>query len=260
MARLIIWIYFCFSLYFSTDVIASDAHREQEFADSVQQAPIQGKIVRLGASERQFLAIYSEVIKADNNNAAIVLHDMGAYPDQKPVVYDIRTQLPLHHWATLSIQMPIRESYAEQSDYYSLFTEAEERILVGITYLRSQGVKNLVIIGYGLSALMASYTVNNNMTAANGLITLSLSVPEDLDSHVQTLTFIKNIALPFLDLYAELDLTRVVETANQRSLAGKDNPMYWQERLLGVDHSYQQNPELLVKRLYSWLNITFPLH
>jgi hypothetical protein len=49
----------------------------------------------------------------------------------------------------------------------------------------------------------------------------------------------------------------VLETAQLRRLAGKDNPVFWQQKMVGENHTYQQDYELLVKRVYGWLSTTF---
>jgi hypothetical protein len=51
-------------------------------------------------------------------------------------------------------------------------------------------------------------------------------------------------------------LPAVLDSARQRRMAGKDNPVYRQIRMDGEDHGYQQDYDLLVKRVYSWLTTT----
>lgn len=235
---------------------ATDLKREQEYASSLEQQPLLGKMIALQADGQPFLGLFLETEKNDRQNVAIILHDAGSYPNQQAVVYALRTQLPLHHWASLAVQMPIREREAEESDYYILFPEAHSRIQAALQYALQNGAKNIVLIGYGLGGLMASYSINLAAKGISGLATLSLPVPENALEEVQTLLFIKNIALPFLDVYAEFDLPTVINTAAARRLAGKENPVYRQIRVEGENHSFQQDPDQLVKRVYSWLNAT----
>jgi hypothetical protein len=238
-------------------VTASDNKREQDYAAMLEQQPLLGKIVWFETAGQRVLGLYTEAEKTDNTNAVIILHDMGAYPDQKLVVFELRTQLPLHNWTSLALQMPLRETSASEEDYYSLFPEAEARIANAVDYLHTHGVKNIVLVGYGLGALMATYTVSKKPSAFAGLITISLPVPAATASEVQAENFIKTISLPFLDLYAEFDLPTVLDTVRLRRMAGKDNPVFWQQQLDNENHTYQQDHERLVKRVYSWLGTTF---
>jgi hypothetical protein len=65
---------------------------------------------------------------------------------------------------------------------------------------------------------------------------------------------IKGLSLPFLDLYAEFDLTEVTDSARDRRLLSQENPMYRQVRLEGENHAYRADPGLVGKRIYSWLS------
>ncbi|MGZ4958052.1 MAG: DUF3530 family protein [Methylomonas sp.] len=235
---------------------ASDTRREQDYAAELQRNPVAGKIVWLQADGRNFLSLYMEAEKSGNANAAIILHDIGEFPDQKPLIHALRTLLPEHHWATLALQMPLREAGAAEADYYLLFAEARGRIEAAVDYLKKNGAKNIAIVGHGLGALMASYAVSGKPDNIAALAAISLAVPEIATAQVQTQSFIKNIALPFLDIYAEFDLPAVADTARLRRMAGKDNPAYRQVQMDGENHAYQQDHERLFKRVYSWLSST----
>ncbi len=238
-------------------VQASDNLREQNYAASIEHNPLIGKIVWLNAGEQKFLSLFTEAEKSKNQNAVIILHEAGEYPDQKPLVHWLRILLPQHNWATLALQMPLRENASSAADYYPLFTEAQNRIKAAIEYLKANGAVNIALIGYGLGALMATNAVNDHPDNIGAIATVSLSVPVTDNPQLQTLAFIKNIGLPFLDVYAEFDLAEVVDSARQRRMAGKDNPVYRQVRLIGENHAIQEDHEQLIKLLYSWLDTSF---
>ncbi|MDD1620306.1 MAG: alpha/beta hydrolase family protein [Methylococcaceae bacterium] len=235
---------------------ASDAKREQDYAAYIRQNPTVGKAVWLQADGRSFLGLFTEAEKADNANAAIILHDLGEYPDQKPLIHALRTVLPQHNWTTLALQMPLREQGASEADYYPLFAEVSTRLEAAIDHLQKNGAKNIVIIGYGLGALMAAYVISEKPDNIQALAAISLAVPETTAAQAQTQAFIKSIALPLLDIYAEFDLSEVADTARLRRMAGKENPVYLQVQMNGENHAYQQDHERLVKRVYSWLSST----
>lgn len=237
-------------------VHASDELRELEFADNLRQQPVVGKIIQLQAASKPFLAIFTDAEKTDNSNVVILLHEMGESPDQKPLTHRLRTALPLHNWATLALQLPLREAGAGVDEYYPLFDEARGRIDAAVEYLLKNGAKKIAVMGYGLGASMAAYALNDKAENISALVLISLSTAETSAPQGQSYSFIRNIGLPLLDVYAEFDLPAVVDTARQRRMLGKDNPGYRQVRMDGEDHSYQQDCELLVKRVYSWLTTT----
>ena len=235
---------------------AGDQNREQEYAAELLKQPLTGKNVWLEAAGQRFICLYTESEKTDNAQAAIILHDMGDYPDQKPVVHELRIRLPQHNWTTLALQLPLRENSAAEADYYGLFAESQQRIRAAVAYLQNNGAKNIALIGYGLGALLAVYAVNENPEDLVAVAAISLPVPENAAPQAQSLLFLKNIALPLLDIYAEFDLPPVLNTAQQRRLAAKGNPVFWQVRMQSENHAYQQDYERLVKRVYSWLSAT----
>jgi alpha/beta superfamily hydrolase len=236
---------------------AGNSKREQEYADILNNTLKMGKIVWLQAQGRKFLSIYTETVQINNRGTAIILHDRTGYPDQQYLIHGLRTVLPQHNWATLSLQMPVREMGASESEHYVLFEEAKARIEAAVAYLRQDEVKNIVMIGYGLGAMMGLYTASENNNDFNGIVAISLAVPETGHKLAQTLSFINNIQLPFLDIYAELDLPEVVDSARKRKLAAKENSDFRQVKIAGADHLFQHNHSLIVKRVYSWLRRTF---
>jgi hypothetical protein len=240
----------------STLVFATDSRREQDYATDIQQQLSMGQAIWLKSAGKTYLALYTEAEKTDNSQVAIILHEMGEHPDAKPLIHRLRTTLPVHNWATLAVQMPVRESGAQAEDYYPLFDEARERIDAAVEHLLKNGAKHIAIVGYGMGALMAAYRLADKPNDVMALVSISLPVPQATAVQAQSLDLIKKVQLPFLDVYAEFDLPAVLDSARQRRMAGKDNPVYRQIRMDGEDHGYQQDYDLLVKRVYSWLTTT----
>jgi len=232
---------------------AGDSIREFDYATELQQSlPIE-QTIWLTAVDHKFLALFLDAEKTDNANAALILHDLGQHPDSKQLVHSLRTELPQHGFASLSLQMPLREIGAAAEEYYPLFDEANARIQAGLAYLRERGAKNIAIVGYGLGANMAAYSLNASAKGVSALTAISISLPGSTRPELNVPEFLQRFALPFLDIYAEFDLPAVVYTARQRRVLARENPVYWQIRLDGFDHSYKQDPLLLVKRVISWL-------
>ena len=250
--QLLIGVVFCI---LPSEVWASDQRREQEYAASFEKNNPVGQIIWLNAEQQRFLGLFTQAEKTDNTNAVIVLHDSGEQPDQLPLIHGLRVVLSQHNWSTLAIQCPLHEIGADTEDYYDLFDEARDRIQAAVTYLRDNGAKNIALIGYGSGAEMAAYTLSLDPNALLALVVISLPLPASNLQQAQIGTFIPKIALPFLDLYAEFDLPDVVNTARQRRMLAKDNPVYRQIMINGETHAYQQDPAIVIKRVYSWLDL-----
>ena len=250
--RFLIWAVF---LILPSEIWAGDQQRELQYAASLEKNNPVGQIVWLNSEQEPFLGLFTQAERTDNTNAVIVLHDRGEYPDQLPLIHGLRTVISQHNWSTLAIQLPLREIGAGADDYYDLFDEARGRIQASVIYLRDNGAKNIALIGYGTGAEMAAYTLSLEPDALLALVAISLPLPSSSVPPAQIATFIPNIALPFLDLYAEFDLPDVVDTARQRRMLGKDNPVYRQVKMYGQNHAYQQDPALVIKRVYSWLDL-----
>ncbi|MGZ8192658.1 MAG: DUF3530 family protein [Methylobacter sp.] len=239
---------------FNSMCLASDEKREAEFADDIRKTLVIGRMVQLESEGKKFLGLYTETEKTAPKGVVIILHDLGGHPDQQQLIYALRVFLPEHDWATLALQMPLREIGADKNEYYALFPEALARIQAGINYAKESGAENIVLIGYGLGGLMAVYTQSEQAADIKALVTISLPVPDADVKTAQTLEFIKRIKIPMLDIYGALDIADVVESARDRRLAAKENPGYRQIIINDEGHRYLHDEGLVVKRIYSWLS------
>jgi len=247
------WLVFSLMCGLALNVQASDQIRELEYAQDLASKVSTGRLLWLAAKPHDFLTLWTEAEKTDNTNAAILLHDMGQHPDQAPLIQGLRTVLPQHGWATLSLQMPLREREASALDYYGLFDEAQARIHAAVEFLRQQGAQNIALVGYGMGAAMACYSLSQKSAGIFGWVAISLPWPDSSLPQAQVGDWMQQIALPFLDLYAEFDLPAVVDKARQRRMLAKDNPVYRQVMINGETHGFDHDPDLVIKRVYSWL-------
>ena len=238
---------------------ASNELREMEYAEEIQASSLMGQVIWLDTKSRKFLGLYTETEEKENLGTAILLHPMDGHPDQKKIINPLRTYLPQHKWATLSIQMPVLGVAAKDDEYYALFDDAKNRIQSAVDYLDAAKVNNIVLIGYGLGGTMAVYYISENLaeTKVKAIATISLFVPKSKQANVQVVEFIKKINQPFLDIFAEFDSPEVKYTARQRRIAGKENPEFRQFEIKGEGHLFQHDEGLLVKRVYSWINRMF---
>ena len=246
--------FFLLFLWLANAAKASDRQRELDYAGAIEKNTPQAQVVWLEAEQKRFLALFTETEKTANAQAAIILHGQGEHPDKSPLIHGLRFELPSHQWATLAIQLPVLERGAAAVDYFSLFDQAQARILSAVKFLQEKGAKSIVLIGYDYGAAMAAYTLNNQPKGVLGWVSISLPVPDSSLPQVQIGHFMQKIALPMLDIYAEFDLPEVLQTARQRRMSAKDNPGYRQLQIDGEDHRYENDPALLIKRVYSWLS------
>lgn len=235
--------------------VASDEKREAEFATDIQKTLNVGHAVWLDANGKKFLGLYTDTPKNPRAGVIILLHDVGGHPNQQAIIKNLRAFFPEHHWATLSIQMPIREESAPVHDYYALFPEAKTRLTAALDFAKKEKAEKIVVMGYGLGGLMASYSLADAKSEdVEALVTISLPVPETNEHTAQTLSFISKITLPMLDIYGALDMPEVARSARERQVAGKINADYRQVKLDNEGHLYLHDDGLLVKRIYSWID------
>ena len=233
---------------------ASDQKREADFAEGINKTLAIGKAVWLESEGKKFFGLYTQTEKITSKSVAIILHDMGGHPNQQQLIYNLRVFLPEHNWATLALQMPLRELGAESEDYYALFPEAVARIHSAINYAKNNGAENIVVVGHGLGGLMGLYALAEQAADIKALVTISLPVPKTEDKSAQTLAFIKKIKIPLLDIYGVLDVPEVTDSDRARRLAAKENTGYRQIKLEDQGRAYLHDEGLLVKRIYSWLS------
>jgi predicted esterase len=239
-------------LLISCNTWPSDALRERQYAIEILRDLHSGSAVYLG--ENQYFALYNETETAENRGTAILLHDAGQHPDSKPLIYNLRTQLPEHLWATLSLQLPVYEYGIQTNEYFELFPEVFKRIQAAIDYLQKSDVKNIALIGYGMGGLMAvSYAFESKNTAVKAIVAISLPAPETEYKFSNTLKFLRKINLPLLDIYGSADIATISSHARKKRIAAKHNPQYRQVMINETQRPYQNYQQLLVKRIYSWL-------
>jgi hypothetical protein len=251
--RRIVTIVFCVLGMVGNPGFAGNGQREADFADDIIKTQPAGKVVWLEINGKKFLSLYTDTEKKLSKGAVIVLHDQGGHPNQLQMIKGLRSVLPEHNWSTLSLQMPVLEMGANEDEYYDLFPEAQARIASAIKHLKDNKIQTIVMVGYGLGALMAVYAQSEKAGDVAAIAAISLAVPDTQNKAAQTLEFIKKIKLPLLDIYAEGDQPAVVDSARNRRLAAKENEAYRQDKINDENHLYQHDEGLVVKRIYSWI-------
>ncbi|SHE20956.1 DUF3530 family protein [methanotrophic endosymbiont of Bathymodiolus puteoserpentis (Logatchev)] len=250
--KITITLIFCL---ISLNLYATDAAREAQYAREISAGNARDEVIWLGEPNKRFLVLYRESEKSGFKGTAILLHHMGGHPDSDPLIYTLRRELAKHNWATFALQMPLREIGAPAVDYYSLFPEAKQRINEATRHLADHGAESIVLIGHQLGALMALYAqANEPMPEIKALVTIGLNAPETDNKNAQTFELIKQLRIPFYDIYGEQDAEDVVYSARERRISARNNKQYRQFQLNRASSPYWQDQTLVVKRIYGWLS------
>lgn len=233
---------------------ASDLAKEQRWADQIVDDLIDGEAEWLDLGKHKALSIYTESATDTTKGGVIVIHGSGAHPNWPDVVQPLRTQLPEHGWATLSIQMPVLANDADYTEYAPLFDDVPPRINAAINNLQAKGIKHISIVAHSLGSAMSAYYLANHKTAGiKSFVAVGMPGPRQ-DKRMDTLLALKQINIPVLDLYGENDLDYILETSRQRKQAGAHNKHYSQQVVSGANHFFVNKNDELIRRVTNWLS------
>lgn len=240
---------------FTANALASDTDKEKRWADQIVDSLIDGAAEWLEADGHKFLAIFTEDQTGEPKGGAIILHGIGVHPNWNEVIYPLRTELPNHGWATLSIQMPVLPNEAEVKDYIPLIKEAAPRIKAAVEFMKSKNIEPRVIIAHSLGATMASATLaEQGDLGLRGFVAIGMS-GSDLDPQLDTTAQLAKLKLPIFDLYGSRDLDTVLKAVEPRAAAMRKagHTQYRQVEIEGADHFFVGLEDELVRRVYGWL-------
>ncbi len=239
---------------------ATDAAKEKRWADQIVDALITGEAVWLEAGGHRFLGIWTEAESAPVHGGIVLVHGMGVHPDWPDVIHPLRTALPEHGWATLSIQMPVLPNEAKVEDYAPVWKEAAPRLKAAVAFLRRQNIENIAIVAHSLGASMAaSFLAAEPRSGVAAFVAIGMSnvttTPE-----MSSVRALEKIRIPVLDLYGENDLDAVLASAPARAAAARraGNDKYGQRRVPGADHFFAGMEETLVRHVRTWLRANAP--
>lgn len=250
------YMVFLTSLLSPLTALATDQAKEQRWADQIVDSLLDGEAVWLEAGDQRFLGIYTPDSDQVAKGAVILLHGMGVHPNWPDVIYPLRTYLPEHGWATLSIQMPVLNNDAVLADYVPLISDAAPRIQAAAEWLKAQGFKTIALVGHSLGATMgAACVATDTPPGINGLAVIGMGT-STIDPKVDNVAHLGQISVPVLDLYGSRDLEGVRSSARERANAARKagNKNYRQTEVEGADHFFVGLEEDLVRRLRGWLD------
>jgi predicted esterase len=236
----------------------SDLAKEKRWEEQIVPSLIVGEDIRLKAQGVQFLALYAEPTTEQSKGAVILIHGRGAHPAWPDVIEPLRMQLPDYGWHTLSLQMPVLKNEAEDKDYPPLFPEVPARIQAGVEFLKSKGIRNIVISGHSTGAVMTSYyLVTKKDPAVKGFAIVSGGFGVPKDTYMDSMANFKKLkSLDILDIYGSEDRKMVLDVVSKRKMLGPKlyGNHYHGMKINGAGHFYREKSDELVHQLTSWLD------
>jgi len=169
--------------------------------------------------------------------------------------------LPESGWHTLSLQMPILKNEAEMKDYPPLFDEAPARIQAGVDFLKSKGVKNIVIIGHSLGNTMTTqYLATKKDPSVRAFVAVAFGPGYPKDPRMDSYKNFSKVTIPTLDIYGSGDFEENLKGVNKRKKAAKKagNKSFKQVKVEGANHFFTSMEDVLLQRVRSWLKKNVP--
>ena len=235
---------------------ASDTAKEKRWADQTIDSIMVGDAEWLKVGKNKIFAIYTENTTSKAIGGAIILHGSGVHPNWDQVVRPLRSQLPDYGWSTLSLQLPVLNNEAEYKEYIPLFKDVAPRINAGVKFLKSKGIKNIVIVAHSLGSSMAGYYMANKPDPAiRAFVAVGVSGNMHKKDKVGYLTSLKTIKVPVLDIFGSNDLVPVLQSEKSKAQVARKsgNKKYTQVKVSGANHFFDNKDDVLIKRVRGWL-------
>ncbi len=208
-------------LFFTSATTAQDTNADVnlEIGQSLEKGLTSGKALWLDDGKAKFFAVYDPDQSGQPKGGVIILHDANSHPDKPEVIQPLRSDLPSHGWASITIQIPYLSSIG---DYTNKQSTINQRINSAAKYMQSVGIGNIVLLGHGTGAMAATaYLSTQQESSIQAFIAISLGMlnknrkPESIPQQLEKIT------VPILDIYGSNDLDHVTSTAMSRALAAK---------------------------------------
>lgn len=194
----------------------------------------------------------SVYLPGNTDKALILAHGRGKHPKWK-VVNPIRKAVNKRlGWHTLSLQMPVTSSNDFDSYAYE-FDEAYIRTQKAIDYLKSKGVKIIVLFGHSMGSRMMSAFVRENPKQVDGLIVAGCrdygDYPMNCHDHLEAIKDLK-----VLDIYGGGDSKDSNSASDRVHLVSN---RYTQKSIKNANHKFDGYNQELTKAVSDWLSKNF---
>ncbi|NNE37617.1 MAG: DUF3530 family protein [Gammaproteobacteria bacterium] len=218
-----------------------------------------GGAVWLSTGRNTFLSLYRESSTLDTKNAAIILHSMGMHADWPDLISPLRKQLPDAGWTTLSVQLPVLSPEISIAEYGGTFLKANRRIRAAVRYLLDKDYSNIVFIGVGFGATTAVQYLSTSSSTVKAMVGISMQNHEFLKPKYNLVENLSDIKQPLLDIYAGQDSSGVMDSIDDRRLAGtnKDNKSYNQKIIQNTSQYFPGKEAELANEITTWLETWF---
>lgn len=236
-----------------------DFNRERrivnEIEDSIMEGDVEPLVLRNG---NRIFSIYTESETDKAKGGVIIMHNRGYHANWETVVKPLRIDLSKKGWNTLSIQMPVLNKSAKYYDYVPIFAYAHPRIQAAISFLKSQGIKKIILIGHGCGVHMSmDYIAKYSDKEIDGFVGIGMGATDYKQKMKHPLP-LSEMSVPILDIYGENDFSGVKRLAKQRSqsFARFSHSKTKQMIVKGAGHYYKKpkaEKELLIK-ISTWLD------
>ena len=232
----------------------SSLKREKNWADQIVDMVVVGEPVWLSARQHKFLALYAPPAQA-GSQGVILIHGRGVHPAWG-FIDNLRVDIADNGFHTLSLQMPILANDAPFGAYGKTFPEAFERIDAGIQYLKTKGVKRVLLVSHSFGAMTAvAYAARHPQTPVAGIVAIGVSTFPDGPDTMQPALMLKSVHVPVLDIYSANDLQEVLSYTESRRAAAQEagNRDYRVVRVPDANHFFTDQYEVLKKHIMDWL-------
>jgi len=269
-------IFYLGLLLFSPHLLATDYYQENKTNLDLQASLPQSEILWLSSNEKtKTLTLNRPAISKKTLGTIILLSDINQHPDWPGIIHSLRTTLPRHGWRVLSVQMPYSNKNTQPISFASIQTSIQNRVKAAIDLISTES-QNIIIIAHRHSANATIQLFKVEMEyqqKINAFVGISL-----FDSpQTQTSQLLRNVYLPFLDIFAQKDTIAVLNSAPLRlesarftATTNKASPYsakvtalainksgnlnYRQTTINGAYEDFSGHTDTLVKAIRGWIN------
>lgn len=233
--------------------LAADVLREQALADERVQHSAADEAPNLEAGGKRFFALFRDALRPDAHGGIVLLNDFDTPLDSTALMQALRKTLPERGWATLAIQIPLREAGAAPREYLHLLPETVERIQTAVGFLQGRKTENIALLGFRHGGIgVVRYLANQPASTVRAAVLLNLPGGDTMPD-APWLEDLGKVRLPLLDLWVGPDADVEAEPARQRRRLTKNNAGYRLSVIADARSTVEDVTGLVVNRIHGWL-------
>lgn len=253
----------------------AEMRRAKALVEQLEQVDRATEVAWLDSGEDRFLALFRPDASGQPFANLLILHDNRQHPDWPGVVRGLREQLSDHGWNTLAVAMPdyqplpdlpplpapepvaapaeaapVPEEPGVEYPTDKIPAVVDERVRVGVAFLKKKDPAPVVLVAIGLSAGLAAGNPQTLLLKdIAGIVLIDPDAPDgvDFNSLLQTL----NLQVPVLDMVPEFGARAPApqRLANARRARHSD----WQlRRIKGAGPGFGGYETWIIKAVRGW--------